>query len=99
MECDLLDDVGVFVASGHVIAYDPRKAIFNNQLGENHVGVNLLYCPSNVLVVMTICKWSLAQTILDGYSFGQVLIFYDENQIPIVDEEGKTSVKKKQYTF
>jgi len=25
-----MDDVGLFVANGHVIACDPRKAIFDN---------------------------------------------------------------------
>jgi hypothetical protein len=36
---------------------------------------------------------------LDGYSFRQLLISYDESHITIVDEEGKTRVRKKQYTF
>jgi hypothetical protein len=36
---------------------------------------------------------------LDGYSLRRLLISYDESHIPIVDEEGETGVRKKQYTF
>jgi hypothetical protein len=63
------------------------------------VGVSILYCPNNVSTVMIIWKWSLAQTILNGYSLRQLLIFYDEGHIPIVDEEEEIGVRKKQYTF
>jgi len=61
--------------------------------------MNILYCLNNVLVVMTIWKWSLAQTIVDGYSLRQLLIYYDENNIPTIDEKGKIGVRKKQYIF
>jgi hypothetical protein len=44
---------------------------------------------------MTIWKWSLAQTIVDGYSFRQLLISYNETSILIVDEEGEIGVRKK----
>jgi hypothetical protein len=37
--------------------------------------------------------------ILDGYSLKQFFISYKKIHIPIVDEEGKVGVKKKQYTF
>jgi hypothetical protein len=36
---------------------------------------------------------------VDGYSLKQVIVFYNERNIPIVDEEGDISVRKKQYTF
>jgi hypothetical protein len=48
---------------------------------------------------MTIWKWSLSQTILDGYSLKQFLIPYNEDHILVVDEEGKIDVRKKQYMF
>jgi hypothetical protein len=48
---------------------------------------------------MTIWKWSLFQTILDGYSLRQFLIPYNENHILVVDEEGEIGVRKKQYMF
>jgi hypothetical protein len=68
-----VDDVGLFIVSGHVIACDPREAVLDNKLGEDHVGVSILYCLNNVLEVMTTWKWPLAQTIMDGYSLKQLL--------------------------
>ncbi len=93
-----MDDIGLFVASGRVIASDPRKVVLDNQLGEDHVSVSILYCLNNISTVMTIWKWPLAQTIVDGYSLKQ-LVSNDENNIPTVDEEGVIGVRKKQYTF
>jgi hypothetical protein len=29
VECELVDDVELFIASGNVITYDPREAIFD----------------------------------------------------------------------
>jgi hypothetical protein len=81
------------------MACDPREEVLDNKLGEDHVGVNILYCPNNVLEVMTTSKWPLAQTIMDGYSLRQLLVSYDESKIPIVDEKGKFDVRKKEYTF
>jgi hypothetical protein len=43
------------------------------------LGLNILHCPSNVVVVMTIWKWSLFQTNLDGYSLRPFFIPYNEN--------------------
>jgi hypothetical protein len=63
-----MDYVGLFVANAHVIACDPREVVFDNKLGEDHVGVSILYCPNNVSAIMTIWKWPLVQTIVDGYS-------------------------------
>jgi hypothetical protein len=42
-----VDDVGLFVASGHVIDYDPKEVIFYDQLSEDHVGTNIFYCLNN----------------------------------------------------
>jgi hypothetical protein len=58
-----VDDVGFFVASGHVITCDPRGVVLDNQLGEDHVEMNILYYPNNVSTVMKFRRWSLAQTI------------------------------------
>ncbi len=52
---------------GCVITSNPKEAVLDNQLGEDHVGLNILYCPNNVLVIMIIWKWPLSQTILDGF--------------------------------
>jgi hypothetical protein len=99
VECELVDDVGLFIASGHVISCDPKEVVFDNQLGEDHVGVNILYCLNNISMVITIWKWPLAQTIVDRYSIRQLFVSYDECNIPTIDEEGKIVVRKKQYTF
>jgi hypothetical protein len=59
IECDLLDDDGLFIAKGRVIACDPMEVIFYDQLGEDHVGLCILYCFNIVSTVMMIWKWSL----------------------------------------
>ncbi len=94
-----MDDVGLFIASSHVIAYDAREVIFDNQLGEDHVKVSILYHLNNISVVMIIWKWSLAQIVVDGYSLRQLLVSYDESNILTIDEEGEIGVWKKQCTF
>ncbi len=48
---------------------------------------------------MTIWKWLLVQTIVDGYSLRQLLVSYDESKIPTIDEEGEIGVRNKQYIF
>ncbi len=58
------------------------------------LGLNILHCPSNILVVMIIWKWSLSQTILDGYSLRPFFIPYNENYILVVDEEGEMVLRK-----
>jgi len=30
VECELVDDVGLFITSGHVIAYDPKEVVLDN---------------------------------------------------------------------
>ncbi len=56
----MLDDDGVFIVKGLVIAYDLMEAILNDQLGEDHVGLCILYCPGIVSTVMMIQKWPLS---------------------------------------
>jgi hypothetical protein len=41
----------------------------------------------------------LAKLNLDGNSFRQLFISYDESHITIVDEKGEIGARKKQYTF
>jgi monoamine oxidase len=94
-----MDDVGLFVASGHVITCDPREVIVDNLLSEHHVRVSILYCPNNISALMTNWGSPLAQTIMDGYSLKQLLVSYNESNFPTIDEEGEIVVRKKQYTF
>jgi hypothetical protein len=58
-ECELVDDVGVFIVTKHVIACDPNEVVLDNQLGEDHVGLSILYCSNNVSTIMIIWKWPL----------------------------------------
>ncbi len=37
VECDLLDDDGIFIAKGLVIDCNPMGVILDDQLGEDHV--------------------------------------------------------------
>jgi len=48
---------------------------------------------------MTIWKWSLVQTTVDGYSLKQLFVSYDESNILIVDDKGEIGVRKKKYSF
>jgi hypothetical protein len=50
-------------------------------------------------MVLTIWKWLLAQTIVDGYSLEKLFVSYDESNIPTINDKGKIGVRKKQYTY
>ncbi len=67
-ECDLVDNVGVFLAKGRVVTCNPHEAVLDDQLGKDHVGFYTLYCHVNMSEMMTIWKWLLTQKILDGYA-------------------------------
>jgi hypothetical protein len=49
--------------------------------------------------MMTIWKWPLAQTILDGYPFIKHFIAFNETHISDVDDVGVVGVKKKKCSF
>jgi hypothetical protein len=59
-ECDLQDPEGVFLARGHMMAFDPREAIMDNILEDDHVNLTILYYLKDISTVMTIWKWLLA---------------------------------------
>jgi hypothetical protein len=82
-----------------VVACDPHEAVLDDRLGEDHVGLCILYCPAIVSIVMTIWKWPLAQKILDGYPFIKHLITFNETHIPDVDDVGVIGVNKDKYYF
>jgi hypothetical protein len=46
---------------------------------------------------MTFWKWPLVQTILNGYTFINHLISFNETHIPNVDDVGVIGVKKKKF--
>jgi hypothetical protein len=80
-----------------VAACDPQEVILDNQLGEDHVGLCILYCPRTMSIVMTIWKWSLVQTILDKYPLRKHLITFNETHILDDDDVGTVGVKEKNY--
>jgi hypothetical protein len=43
------------------------EAILDNWLGQDHVGLCVLYCLGIVSIVMMIWKWPLSQIVFDGY--------------------------------
>ncbi len=95
IECDFVNNGGVFITKGQVVACDPHEEIFDDQLGEDHVGLCILYFPAIMSVVMTIWKWLLVQTILDGYPLKKHLMAFNETHILDVDDVRVISVKKK----
>jgi hypothetical protein len=44
---------------------------------------------------MTIWKWPLSQTILDGFILRELLISYDETHVPTINDDGQINVRKK----
>jgi hypothetical protein len=59
MECDV-DVEGAFIVKGQLIACDPREVMFNDDLGEDHVGIFILFCPYDISAVMSIWRWQLS---------------------------------------
>jgi hypothetical protein len=96
-KCDIVDDGGVFIKEGWVVAYDPHEIVLDNQLGEAHVGLCILYCLEIVSTLMTIWRWSLAQTIIDMYALRKHLITFNETHILDDEDVGIVGVKKKKF--
>jgi hypothetical protein len=47
-----MENVGVFLAKGRVVACNPHEIVFDDRLGEDHVRLCILYCPRTMLVMM-----------------------------------------------
>jgi hypothetical protein len=76
-----------------------KETIMDNILGHDHVGLTILYCPIDIPTIMTIWKWSLIQTTMEGFSLKELILSYDESYVLEVDVEGMFGVKKKNYNF
>jgi len=98
-EYDLLDDEGVFLMKGCVTVSDPRESILDDILGHDHDGLTIFYLHGDILAIMTIWKWSLIQTTMEGFLLKEFLLSYDENYVLKVDVEGMIGVKKNKYSF
>jgi hypothetical protein len=94
VECDLIDEDGVFIVRGQEVACAPKEAIFNDQLDEDHVGLCILYCPRTALAIMIIWKCTLLQTILDKYPLRKHFIVFNETHTLDDEDVGVVSVKK-----
>jgi hypothetical protein len=82
-----------------VIACFPQDIVLDDRLGEDHVGLCILYCLTIVSILVTICKWLLIQTILDGYLFIKHFITFHETHILDVDDVGVVGVKGEKNPF
>jgi len=51
-DCDIQDLEGVFLAKGHMTAFDSKEAIMDNILGDDHVALTILYYPRNISMLM-----------------------------------------------
>ncbi len=81
------------------MASNPREAILDDILGDDHIGLTILYYPEDILEVMTIWKWPLTQTTMEGFSLKELLLSYDEIYVLEVDVEGMIGMKKKLYIY
>ncbi len=88
-ECNFVDNDGVFIVKVWAVACGSQEAILDDQLGEDHVGLCILYCPGTMSIMMTIWKWLLVQTILDGYPLKEHFITFNETHIPDGDDVGE----------
>jgi hypothetical protein len=79
-----------------VVACDPHEIIFNDWLGEDHVGLCILYSLI-ILAMTTIWKWLLDQIIFYGYPFKKHFITFNETHISNVDDVGAVGVKKTKF--
>ncbi len=78
---------------------DPREAILDDILGYDHVGLTILYYLGDILMVMTIWKWSLAHIAREGFSLKELLFTYNESYVLEVDVRGMIGVKEKKNGF
>jgi hypothetical protein len=96
-ECNLLDLEGVFLAKVRVMIFNLGEEILDDFLGHDHVNLTILSYLGDISTIMTIEKWPLIQTTMEGFFLKEFLLSYDENYVPKVDVEGMISVKEKKY--
>jgi hypothetical protein len=75
------------------------EAILDDHLGEDHVGLCILYYLGTMSTIMTIWKWPLFYIFFIVFFLQKHLITHNEGHVPSVDEMGTISVKKKKKTF
>jgi hypothetical protein len=75
--------------------FDPKEAIMDDILENDHVNLTIFYYIGDISAVMTIWKWLVAQTTMEGLLQKELLLSCDESYIPKVDVKGMISVKNK----
>lgn len=60
IEHDVINDEGVFVDKGWVFVCDPKEAMLDDDLGEDHVELFILYCHDDISTIMNSWKWPLS---------------------------------------
>jgi hypothetical protein len=89
-KCELVNHVGEMVVEGRIVTCDPRELVLDNNLGEIDVRVTIFSYPNDRSQIMSIWKWPLSQTILDGHCLSSLFIAY-----VLEEDEGVVGVKKK----
>ncbi len=69
--------------------------MLGDDLGEDHVGILILYCPDDISIVMSIWWWLLSQTIFHGHSLKAFLKSCNDNHIFGLNAKRTISVKNK----
>jgi hypothetical protein len=79
---------------GCVMACNSKEAILDEILGDDHVSLTIFYYPKDISMIMTIWKWLLSQTTMEGFSLKELLLSYDESYILEIDVKRMIGVKK-----
>ncbi len=94
-KCELVNHIGKMIVEGRIVTCDPKKLILDNNLGEIDVGVTILSCANDRSQIMSIWRWPLSQTIIDGHCLLSFLIAYDEHHVS-KEDKGVVSAHLKQ---
>ncbi len=68
-KCELVNHVGEIIVEKRIVTYDPREPILDDNPGETNVGVIIFNYLKDQSQIISIWRWSLSQTILDGHFF------------------------------
>jgi hypothetical protein len=85
-EYEMVNHVGKMIIEGRIVACDLKELVLDDDLGEINVGVTILNYPNDRSQIMSIWRWPLLETILDGHFLSSLLIAYDEHHVLEDDE-------------
>lgn len=62
----VLGGVKVFIDKRWVVTCDTKEVVLDDHMGKDPIGLNILYCPNDIFIIITIWNWwPLCQQILD----------------------------------